>query len=90
MKNNKKEPSFREKVLEIVRNIPKGSVMTYKTVAFLAGSPRACRTVGSIMSKNFDESIPCHRVIRSDGKLGEYNRGAELKGERLRMEGAIK
>lgn len=80
--------SFTERVYEVVRNIPKGSVMTYKTVALMAGSPRAFRAVGTILSKNFDESIPCHRVIRSDGRLGEYNRGAELKGKRLKMEGA--
>jgi len=84
---NKK--TFKQRVLEVVKNIPKGKVMTYKDVAFLAGSPRAYRAVGSIMKNNFDESIPCHRVIRSDGKLGEYNRGAENKEKKLKSEGAI-
>jgi len=42
-----------------------------------AGSPRVYREVGNILNKNFNPTIPCHRVIRSDGKLGGYNRGAE-------------
>ncbi len=84
-------PSFKEKVLEIVSRIPKGSVLTYGEVARLSGSPRASRVVGSIMEKNFDKNIPCHRVIRSDGKVGEYNRGGEkAKIKLLKKEGAIK
>ncbi len=63
--------------------------MTYGEVAELAGSPGAARAVGSIMKYNFDPSIPCHRVIRSDGKLGKYNRGAGRKEELLREEQAI-
>ena len=61
--------------------------MTYKQVATAAGNPKAARVVGTLMAKNFDQSIPCHRVIRSDGKLGQYNRGAERKEELLREEG---
>jgi len=80
--------SFKEKVLEIVKNIPKGSVMTYREVAKLAGSPRASRAVGTLMKNNYDESIPCHRVIRSDGKVGNYNRGGEKeKTKILKQEG---
>lgn len=83
--------TFKEKVLEIVRGIPKGKVMTYREVATRAGSPRAFRVVGSIMKKNYDKNIPCHRVIRSDGKVGEYNRGGEqAKIKILKKEGAIK
>lgn len=81
--------TFRERVLKVVADIPKGTTMTYKAVAAAAGSPNASRAVGSIMKYNYDPSIPCHRVIRSDGKLGEYNRGAERKEELLRKEGAI-
>lgn len=74
----------------IVRKIPKGSTMTYAQVAKKAGSPGAGRAVGSIMAKNFDPAIPCHRVIRSDGKIGNYNRGGEkAKRALLRKEGAI-
>jgi O-6-methylguanine DNA methyltransferase len=83
--------TFKEKVLEVVRLIPKGKVMTYREVATRAGSPRAFRVVGSIMKKNYDKNIPCHRVIRSDGKVGEYNRGGEqAKTKILKKEGAIK
>lgn len=81
--------SFKDRVLEVVRRIPKGSMMTYKEVATLAGSPRAYRTVGSIMKANHDKTVPCHRVIHSDGTLGEYNRGAEQKRLLLRREKAI-
>lgn len=80
--------SFREKVLDIVRKIPKGKTMTYKEVADGAGSPRASRTVGSIMKANYDKTVPCHRVVRSDGRIGDYNRGGEkAKKTLLRKEG---
>lgn len=81
--------TFTDKVLEIVSKIPKGKVMTYKQVAERAGSPRASRAVGSIMKSNYNAKIPCHRVIRSDGTPGNYNRGADEKVKKLRAEGAI-
>lgn len=70
-----------------MRKIPEGKTVTYKDVALLAGSPRAYRAVGNILNQNYDPQIPCHRVIRSDGKLGGYNRGSELKKEKLLSEG---
>jgi O-6-methylguanine DNA methyltransferase len=83
--------SFSEKVKDIVRSIPKGSIMTYGGVAKLAGSPGAGRAVGTIMAQNFDNTVPCHRVIRSDGKIGSYNRGGEkAKRTLLIKEGAIR
>lgn len=81
--------SFKEKVYSIVRKIPKGTVRTYKEVAKKAGRPKAYRAVGNILNKNFDPKIPCHRVIRSDGKLGGYNRGTQTKMRRLKAEGAL-
>ncbi len=75
--------NFKSRVQNVVRKIPKGKVLSYKQVAQLAGSPRACRVVGNIMKNNFDETVPCHRVIRSDGKAGGYNRGGEAKKIRL-------
>lgn len=78
---------FGEKVLEIVRNIPGGAVLTYKKVAILAGRSRAYRAVGNILNKNYDSDIPCHRVVRSDGRIGGYNRGSKLKILLLRREG---
>lgn len=82
--------TFKEKVLAIVSKIPKGSMMTYKTVATKAGSPGASRAVGSILKTNYNPKIPCHRVIRSDGVIGEYNRGRDNKIKLLRKEGAIR
>lgn len=80
--------SFSDKVKSIVAKIPKGKTMTYKEVATKAGSPNAARAVGSIMKANYDPKIPCHRVIRSDGKIGDYNRGGSLeKIRKLRNEG---
>lgn len=81
--------SFREKVLSIVARIPRGETLTYAEVARRAGSPKASRAVGSILRKNFDPRVPCHRVIRSDGNLGQYNRGTSEKERLLREEGAI-
>lgn len=81
--------TFRERVLAVVRAIPRGSTLSYAEVASRAGSARAARAVGSIMKSNADPEIPCHRVIRSNGTLGEYNRGAAQKHKRLREEGAV-
>lgn len=80
--------SFKEKVLTVVRNIPKGETMSYSQVAQKAGSPGAARAVGTIMAHNDDVSVPCHRVIRSDGSVGPYNglRG-KTKQELLQEEG---
>lgn len=83
------QASFRSRVFAVVKKIPKGSVMTYGQVAADADSPKAYRAVGNILNKNCDPQVPCHRVIRSDGKTGGYNRGAEEKKKILRSEGAL-
>ncbi len=75
--------SFRERVRDIVRAIPKGQTMTYGEVAKRAGNPGAARAVGAIMRTNYDPDIPCHRVIKSDGTLGGYNRGGVQKKQSL-------
>lgn len=78
---------FTDKVKEVVRGIPEGQTMTYGEVAAYAGSPGAARAVGTIMKHNYDPSIPCHRVVRSDG-IGNYNRGGSAKKlELLKKEG---
>ena len=81
--------TFAEKVFSVVRTIPRGKTLTYKEVAVKAGNPRAARAVGSILNTNYDPRIPCHRVVRSDGKTGGYNRGSKNKKEILRKEGAL-
>lgn len=86
----KKETSFKDKVRAVVRTIPKGKTMTYGQVATKAGHPGAARAVGGIMKVNFDPTVPCHRVIRSDGTIGEYNRGGPAAKRKLLIaEGAI-
>lgn len=80
---------FAEKVYRVVSKIPRGKTLSYKEVAKLAGCPRAFRAVGNILNKNRDRRVPCYRVIRSDGKLGGYNGGAEFKRAILKREGAI-
>lgn len=80
---------FEDKVYNIVKKIPRGKVLTYKEVANFAGSPRAFRAVGNILGKNRDPKILCHRVIRSDGQIGGYNRGHKKKVELLKREGAL-
>lgn len=87
MKNKKLIKTFADKVRDVVRKIPKGKTFTYKEVAKKAGNENASRAVGSVMKKNYDTSIPCHRVIRSDGKPGRYNRGDLNKIKLLRKEG---
>ena len=71
--------TFSDKVRDIVRKIPKGNTMTYKEVASKAGNPEAARAVGAVMRSNYDPSIPCHRVVASDGKMRGYNRGARIR-----------
>ena len=79
---------FKEKVLDIVRNIKKGEVMTYGEVAKTAGTQGAARAVGTIMKNNYDTTVPCHRVVKSDGTIGDYNRGGKAKKiEILKSEG---
>jgi len=80
--------SFADNVIKIVSSIPKGETLTYKEVASLAGSPGAYRAVGTVMRGNKDDTIPCHRVIKSDGTLGEYNGLKGTKKELLISEGA--
>lgn len=63
--------------------------MTYAEVARVVGKPRAYRAVGNALKKNHNPKIPCHRVIRSDGKIGGYNRGAKVKLALLKKEGAF-
>ncbi len=84
--NKTKQDSFSNKVYAVVATIPAGQTMTYKEVAKAAGSPRAFRAVGNILNKNYNPAIPCHRVVRSDGATGGYNRGALRKKELLTAE----
>jgi methylated-DNA-[protein]-cysteine S-methyltransferase len=83
-----KLPPFAERVRAAVRKIPKGKTMSYKEVAMQAGNAGAARAVGTIMRNNYDPTVPCHRVIRSDGKMGGYNRGGIQTKEKMLAEEA--
>ncbi|MEE2750765.1 MAG: methylated-DNA--[protein]-cysteine S-methyltransferase [Myxococcota bacterium] len=78
---------FRATVYRIVTDIPWGQTLSYGEVAAAAGSPGAARAVGSAMAANrFAPFIPCHRVVPSNGGLGEYGGGVALKKALLEME----
>ncbi|GMR19263.1 MAG: hypothetical protein BMS9Abin34_395 [Patescibacteria group bacterium] len=80
---------FTARVLKVVKTIPKGTTLSYKEVVRLAGSPKAYRAVGNILNRNCDSHVPCHRVIRSDGEVGGFNRGTKIKVRMLREEGTL-
>lgn len=97
-RNNRKETKrgFALKVISVVRRIPKGKTMSYKEVAKLSGNARAARAVGTILGKHYRQCeagnkkfIPCHRVIRSDGRLGGYAKGKKEKRNLLKKEKAL-
>ncbi len=83
--------NFEQAVYKTLMAIPYGRVRTYQWVAQKAGSPRASRAVGNALAKNpLPIIIPCHRVIKSDGSLGNFSAigGAKLKKKLLEMEKA--
>lgn len=85
-----KSPSFTSRVLTVVQSIPKGETLSYAAVAARAGSPRAARAVGTIMRNNYNLTVPCHRVVHTNGSVGNYNRGGTAaKKKLLQQEGAI-
>jgi O-6-methylguanine DNA methyltransferase len=68
------------KVYHALLRTPVGSTISYASLAVLSGVPRASRFVGSTMAKNaFPILIPCHRVIKSDGSIGNYTGGTSIK-----------
>jgi methylated-DNA-[protein]-cysteine S-methyltransferase len=80
---------FQRRVLETIREIPRGEVRSYTWVATTIGSPAAVRAVGTALARNpIPVLIPCHRVVRADHVLGEYSGGgSEVKARILRWEG---
>lgn len=74
---------FAQKVYAIVARIPAGKTLTYREVAAKAQRPNAYRAVGSILRKNRDKRVPCHRVIRSDGGMGGYAFGGVGKKKEI-------
>ncbi len=89
----KKYPSFYQKVWLECARIPKGETRTYGWIARKIGHPGASRAVGMALAKNpFAPTIPCHRVIRSDGSMGGYSAtgGIKTKLAMLHREKALK
>jgi methylated-DNA-[protein]-cysteine S-methyltransferase len=80
---------FRRAVLAHLQDVPYGSTATYTSLALAAGSPKAVRAVGSACATNpVPIVVPCHRVTRSDGSVGQYLGGAQDKKALLAMEAA--
>lgn len=80
---------FKEKVLKAAKTIPAGRVASYAWLAGKIGLPKAYRAVARVLSGNFDPSVTCHRVVRSDRRLGGYNRGPAKKKAILKNEGVV-
>lgn len=80
---------FRQRVWRELRGVAAGSTITYGGLAALAGRPAAARAVGSTMACNaVPLFVPCHRVVRSDGSIGQFAFGPALKASLLEREHA--
>lgn len=79
---------IQKKVLLAEYDIPRGWVSTYKRIADKIGIPKGARAVGNALARNpFPIVIPCHRAIKSNGELGGFQGGIEMKRALLEMEG---
>lgn len=85
---NKGLTDFEKKVLKAVSGIPRGQVRSYGWVSRAIGRPRSARAVGNALNKNpYAPSVPCHRVVKSDGSIGGYAGGVATKRRLLSAEG---
>lgn len=81
---------FQQKVLRAEYQIPRGSVSTYRLIAHHLGKQNGARAVGNALARNpFPLIVPCHRAVRSDGSLGGFQGGLEMKRILLEKEGII-
>jgi len=86
-KNNYGRMDFNEKVWALCKKVPKGKVTTYKEIAAAMGT-KAYRAVGNALNKNpYAPTVPCHRVVGSDGSLTGFAKGLKKKAKLLRKEG---
>ncbi len=82
------ETAFRQKVWQALSRIPRGKVATYAQIAKAIGHPNAFRAVGNACNQNpYSPSVPCHRVVNSNGALGGYAGGIRKKIKLLKQEG---
>lgn len=78
---------FQKKVMEALAEIPFGKTVSYQQLAKTCGAPKGARAIGNACGKNpFPLLIPCHRVLRADGKLGGFSCGLEIKKRLLEFE----
>jgi methylated-DNA-[protein]-cysteine S-methyltransferase len=88
--NLKPCPAFQKAVLRAEHQIPWGSVSTYQLIAGHLGKENGARAVGNALANNpFPLIVPCHRAIRSDGHLGGFQGGLDMKRALLRKEGIV-
>ncbi|HEB47289.1 MAG TPA: MGMT family protein [Candidatus Pacearchaeota archaeon] len=81
--------SFNESCYKILKKVSKGKVTTYKEIARALRS-KAYRAVGNAMNKNpYSPGVPCHRVINSNGFVGQFAKGIKAKVKLLKSEGII-
>lgn len=81
---------FQKSVWKALLEIPYGQTSSYKQIANLIGNPKAVRAVGTACGNNpFLIIIPCHRIVKSDGSLGGFAYGSEIKKKLLKLEGNI-
>jgi len=77
-----------KRIYRKLSEVPKGKITTYGELAKAVGMKNGQRAVGRIMNKNpYPVIIPCHRVVKSDGKVGGYAYGEEIKSNMLQKEG---
>jgi methylated-DNA-[protein]-cysteine S-methyltransferase len=82
--------AFQRRVLEALRDVGFGQTLTYGEIAARAGNPRAYRAAGTAVGSNpLPIVVPCHRVVRAGGELGNYGGGPEMKRFLLQLEGAL-
>lgn len=75
-----KKIEFNKKVWQALKLIPRGRITTYKELARYLGRPKAARAIGSACGANPDApKTPCHRAVKSDGRLGGYSGGGGIK-----------
>ena len=78
---------FQKLVWNGIANIPKGKILTYQELAIAIGHPKSFRAVASACGKNpYVPEIPCHRVVRKDGKLGGYSSDGGIKRKKYMLE----
>lgn len=79
--------SFQKLVWMELLSIPEGEIRTYKQIAVAIGKPNSSRAVANACAANpYSPAVPCHRVIRSDGRIGGYSGNGGTEGKRMMLE----